>query len=401
MLLDNPLRRLAATHRAMELWWDSSPLVYDHWLQAAGQSYADAGLFVQAAEGAEFAASSLLRGATTNPPLVYQVLARAPEEWGGWLHDRIAAQPEISAHEAMWQLYLEVTRRGAARLAPLYASSGARHGRICCQVDPRDHTDTRAMVEQARRIHAVNPSIMIKMPGTREGIAGVRILTTEGISTTVTLCFTVAQLVAVGEAVSAGLTEAQDRGTITPAWRSCAVMMLGRYEDAPQMKLDAEAAGITLSEADLRWAGIAIFRKAYHLFRERRYPSKLMAASMRVGPTIDGVTHVWHLEKLAGASSVLTIFPNIIETFLHNYQDLPITAEVDAAVPAEVLERLLRIPYFRAAYMEDGLTAAEFVTHPALRATAESFAHAMSQIEEFAADHVRRLGDTRLDRWNP
>ena len=389
MILDNPLRRLAATHPAMELWWDSSPLVYDSWLRSEVQPYAGEGLFVHTAAAAEFAASSLLRGATTNPPLVLQVLKRSPEVWGAWLRERVAAQPGISVREAMWQLYIEIARRGAARLAPLYAGSVEHHGRICCQVDPRDQADTRVMVEQARRIHAASPSIMIKMPGTREGIAGVRILTAEGISTTVTLCFTVAQLVAVGEAVAAGLAEAQDRGTTAREWRSCAVMMLGRYEDAPQMKLDAEAAGVTLSEADLRWAGIAIFRKAYHLFRERRYPSKLMAASMRVGPIVDGVTRVWHLERLAGASSVLTIFPNIMETFLHSYRDLPITAEIDAPVPADVLARLLRIPYFCTAYDEDGLAASQFITHPALHATAESFAVAMSQIEEFAASHMR------------
>ena len=40
MILDNPLRRLAATHPAMELWWDSSPLVYDSWLRSEGQPYA-------------------------------------------------------------------------------------------------------------------------------------------------------------------------------------------------------------------------------------------------------------------------------------------------------------------------------------------------------------------------
>ena len=41
--------------------------------------------------------------------------------------------------------------------------------------------------------------------------------------------------------------------------------------------------GIALSDADMRWAGIAIFRKAHALFRERGYPTKLMAASMRSG----------------------------------------------------------------------------------------------------------------------
>ena len=95
-------------------------------------------------------------------------------------------------------------------------------------------------------------------------------------------------------------------------------MMLGRYEDAPPFKEQAAERGIELTEADLRWAGIAIFRKAHALFQERGYPSKLMAASMRARSDVDGTQRVWHLEKLAGANAVLTVFPNIFEAFLAN-----------------------------------------------------------------------------------
>ena len=48
---------------------------------------------------------------------------------------------------------------------------------------------------------------MVKMPGTKEGIEGVRILTAEGVPTNVTLGFTVSQSAAVGEAAQAGLEE--------------------------------------------------------------------------------------------------------------------------------------------------------------------------------------------------
>ena len=160
--------------------------------------------------------------------------------------------------------------------------------------------------------------------------------------------------------------------------------MLGRYEDHPAFREQAAERGIELTEADLRWAGIAIFRKAHRLFRERAYPSKLMAASMRLGPAVDGAQRVWHLEKLAGADAVLTVFPNIFEAFLRAYDELPLPGVIDEPVPADVLDRLSAIPYFANAYAERGLAAEEFVDHPALQATAASFVDAMEKIEAFA-----------------
>ena len=112
----------------------------------------------------------------------------------------------------MWRTHIEIAARGADMLAPIFEATDRRRGQICCQVDPRDLTDLPAMLAQARRIHAARPNIMVKLPGTAEGIEAVRILTAEGIPTNVTLGFTVAQLVATGEAAQAGLVEARRAG---------------------------------------------------------------------------------------------------------------------------------------------------------------------------------------------
>lgn len=395
----DPAQRLKETGPGLELWWDSSPLVYREWAGGLDDSYQDVELFQveNGRDGLQFSASSLLQGSTTNQPLTWQVIEKEPEFWGQWIaansRDLDRSDPSVpsgcaSSKEAMWRLFIEIARRGAEMLGPIHAASGGKLGQICCQVDPRDMTDREAMLAQARRIHAARSNIMVKMPGTQEGIEGVRILTAEGIPTNVTLGFTVPQLVAVGEAARAGLAEAQARGTDLSNWRSCAVMMLGRYEDAPPMKAQAAALGIELSEADLRWAGVAIFRKAHKLFRERGYPSKLMAASMRPGPVIAGVKHVWHLEKLAGADAVLTVFPNIFELLLSSYAGLPLEPQIDEPLPEDVLERLLRIPYFAEAYDEDGIAPADWARHPALRATADSFSEAMAKVEAFAASKI-------------
>jgi transaldolase len=388
----NPIRRLKDTHPGLEVWWDSSPLVYADWLAGAGSDHRAARLFdlVPSPNGRTFfAPDSLLDGATTNQPLTWQVLEQYPAMWAEWLAAQHEVADSLDAREAMWRTHIEVAARGADMLMPIFEATDRRRGQICCQVDPRDLTDLPAMLAQARRIHAARPNIMVKLPGTREGIECVRLLTAEGVPTNVTLGFTLSQLVAVGEAAAAGLAEAQRRGTDLRNWRSCAVMMLGRYEDAPPFKEQAAELGIELTDADLRWAGIAIFRKTHALFRERGYPSKLMAASMRVGPVVDGQTRVWHLEKLAGADAVLTVFPNIFEAFLTAYAGQDLAPQITDPIPEDVLERLSRIPYFATAYDEHGLTPDEWVKHPALKATSSAFVRSMEAIERFAAQHTR------------
>ena len=383
----NPVENLIKTSSELEIWWDSSPLVYEAWLAGMPPDYIGSGFFsAEVTKGRrQYTKESLLCGSTTNQPLTWQVIERNPDNWRVWLRAEVERSPSMSVKEAMWRLFIEVAARGADRLAPIFDATDHCRGQICCQVDPRDMTDLDAMLAQARRIHAARPNIMVKMPGTEEGIEGVRILTAEGIPTNVTLGFTVPQLVAVGKAAQLGLAEAREKGTNLRNWRSCAVMMLGRYEGAPPMQAQAKERGITLTDADLRWAGIAIFRKAHRIFEERSYPSKLMAASMRLGPTIDGVTRVWHLEKLAGASAVLTVFPNVFETFISSYGELPLAPEINEPIPEDALERLLHIPYFSEAYDEQGIAPGDFVKHPALQATAASFSEAMEKVQAFAA----------------
>jgi transaldolase len=388
----NPVQKLLATNPNLELWWDSSPLVYEEWIKRAGKSYRETGLFQVDDEktSTQFLDNSLLQGATTNQPLTWQVIEENPERWESWLKRELDESPGLEVREAMWRLFIRVAVQGAEMLDPIFKATGCRRGQICCQVDPRDMTDLEAMLEQARRIHAARPNIMVKMPGTKEGIEGVRILTREGIPTNVTMGYTISQLIAVGEAAKAGLAEAKKHGTDLSYWRSCAVMMLGRYEDAPPLKAQAAELGIDLSEADLRWAGIAIFHKAHRLFHERKYPGKLMAASMRLGPIIDGTQHIWHLEKLAGANAVLTVFPNIFEAFLSAYRDAPLEPQIEKPIPDRVLKQLLRIPYFAEAYDENGIAPEDFVNHPALQATAAGFSGAMEKIEQFAARILKR-----------
>jgi transaldolase len=166
--------------------------------------------------------------------------------------------------------------------------------------------------------------------------------------------------------------------------------MSARYGELGYLKKEAEERGIKLSEADVRWAEIAIFKKAYKIFKERDYPSKLLICSMRIGPPSDGERNAcWHLEKLAGANIVYTCPPKFIELLMKIGDTIRFRHQIDEEVPEDVLHKLLRIPYFQMAYAEDGLTADEFGTHPPFLATAKAFGDGFQNIVNFVAKILR------------
>jgi transaldolase len=374
------VERLAALHPGTEIWWDSSPLIYAAWEKEQRSAWRDRPELLAALEalgGFDNPASGIV-GCTTNPPLTWGAIEADPTTWDEWTRQRAAGAADVQ--EVVWALYQEVCRRGTAMLSAMFGASDRRYGHICGQVDPRSVTDCAAMVQQGQSLRALGDNVMIKMPATQEGVEGIRILSGMGISTNATLSFSVAQSIAVAEAARAGFAQARAAGIDLSGVRSCTTLMLGRMEDAPDFRRQAADLGIELSETDLRWAGVAMTRQAYRIFQARGYETKLLCASMRLGPTVDGQANVWHLEQLAGGDMVSTIFPNILAAFMETYADRELAPRIDEPVPAEVLDKLLRVPYFVQAYDENGVAPAEFANLPGARATAAQFVEAMDNI---------------------
>lgn len=365
--------------------WDSSPLVFEAWRQemlgpltgeVRERRSAQLDRLFNAAEPAQ----SVFVGVTSNPPLSVQAIQADPQTWNTWIDDLVRRQPEATAEDLFWPVYREVVQRGAAVVRPLFNASGQRRGYLSGQVDPRVYDDLQEMVRQSLQMHQVAPNVMVKLPGTKKGILAIELVTAMGVPTNATLVFTLPQMIQVAEAVRRGLARARAGGVDLSRWRSVCTMMLGRFEDAKPMKEQAAQRGIELTESDVRWAGPAIFKAAYRLYQERGYESKCLAASMRLGPTVDGRQTVRHLEELAGGEVVATIFPNIVQAWMEHYEDREIKPRMDVPVPDGVMEKLLQIPYFRSAYEEQGLTVDEFETHAAVQETSTAFLQASADL---------------------
>ena len=140
------------------------------------------------------------------------------------------------------------------------------------------------------------------VPGTREGYQVIEELTARGIATNNTLSFTVPQFVACMDAVQSGLEKARKNKVDLSAWRSVITHMSARYGALGDLKAQADARKIDLSEAEIRWAELLIFKRAYRMLQERKHPSKMLMCSMRISPPMsDGSQASWHIEKIAGS----------------------------------------------------------------------------------------------------
>ena len=388
----NLFEDLVAVSPGMEIWWDSSPVIFGNWCEKMLAKADDADKPVLKAQFARMyntadPMSQLFRGVTTNPPLSLAAFKDDPPRWEKVAQKVLADNQGLDTEGLFWVLYKEVVKQGSDMFLPLFEASGYKEGFLSGQVDPRSAFDGEAMLAQALEIHAVNPNVMVKVPGTAQGYEIIEELTSRGIATNNTLTFVLSQLLDCAKSVMRGLEKAKANGVDLSKWRSVITHMEARYGDLGGLREFGAEAGIEVSEADVRYAELAIFKKAYRTLKERNYQSKMLSCSLRLGPTVDGKQQIWHLEEKAGANIVVTCPPSLIDEVINfpHPEDIKFKPnQIDVDPPADVMEKLLKIPYFARAYDEDGYTREEYNTHPALVKTHEAFSKATNEMVAFA-----------------
>jgi len=395
----NILERLVEVSPGMEIWWDSSPLIFDPWcMKMLHGATPDDGEVMKRQFGRmyniENPMNQLFRGVTTNPPLSLQAIRADEPAWQEIVNGFIKENKGIDTESLFWMMYKEVVKRGSEMYLPLFEKSGYKEGYLSGQVDPRSVFDQDAMLRQAEELASLNPNVMIKVPGSKEGYEIIEHLTAKGISTNNTLTFVLPQLMDCANSVKRGLEKAKADNVDLSKWRSVITHMESRYGDLGGLRDFGKEKGIELTEADVRLAELAIFKKAYKLLKERNLPSKMLSCSLRIGPIIDGAVRLWHLEEKAGANIVMTCPPGFIEQLYDFPKPESLVFEKDKIledIPSHVMDKLLKIPYFERAYSEDGYSRDEYNTHPALVQTAEQFSKATGDMVDFAAECLKKV----------
>jgi transaldolase len=388
----NFFERLVDVSPGMEIWWDSSPVIFDNWCRKLLEK-ADPGdrSLLQAQFDRMYDRGNpmgqLFRGVTTNPPLSLQAIQDDPPYWEKVAKDILAEKPDLDKEGLFWELYKTVVKRGSEMYLPLFEASNYKEGYLSGQVDPRSVFDKDAMLRQAEEIAAINPNVMIKIPGSKEGYEVIEYLTSKGIPTNNTLTFVYSQLQDCADTVKRGLETARQNGVDLSKWRSVITHMEGRFGNLGGLKDRAAEAGVDLSDGEIRLAELAIFKKAYKYLKDNDLPSKMLSCSLITGPTIDGDDRIWHLEEKAGADVVVTCPPSFIDKVIF----LPGVEKIDFEkdriledIPAGLMDKLMRVPYFEKGYATGGYSRDEYSTIDPLQKTAEQFSKATEEMVAFA-----------------
>jgi transaldolase len=296
-------------------------------------------------------------GVTTNPVLTYRALIARPDFWAPRLPDLDVLSPQQRAE----RLIEGVVSYTTTRLQFVYEASKGAQGYVCAQVNPALAADREPMLAMARRFAAWAPNVAIKLPVTAAGLDVLEELVAEGITVTATVSFTVPQVLAVAERHRAGARRARQAG-VTPG-RAFAVIMIGRLDD--YLRDVAHDARADVSESDIRQAGLAVTKRAYHLYQERSYEARLLVAALR---------GTYHMTELAGADLIMSIHPRYQAMLLQ--PDVPQEMGIEAPVPAKVTARLLSIDEFVRAYEPEGMAPEAFIRFGATQRTLSQFIEA-------------------------
>jgi transaldolase len=183
--------------------------------------------------------------------------------------------------------------------------------------------------------------------------------------------FTLPQCIAVAEAVERGLSRRESEGRDIGSMGPVCTIMVGRLDD--WLKMVMERQGITTDPGYLEWAGVAVFKKAYGIFRQRGYRIRLLSAAFR--------NHM-HWSEFIGADAVVS--PTYAWQRRINAGDIEVRPRIDDPVDAKVVDELLtHFPDFRRAYSEDGLSVDEFDRFGATRRTLRQFCAACGDLNAF------------------
>lgn len=303
-------------------------------------------------------------GATSNPVIVLNVLKKEMHLWRERIGQVIAENPSWTETQVSWQVYQELALNGAKLLMPVHERERHTWGRLSIQTDPALYRSRDAILAQATYFASLAPNMQVKVPATSAGIAMVEEATYRGVNLNITVSFTVAQVLAAAEAIERGLKRREAEGKDVSTMAPVVTMMVGRNDD--WMKVVAKRDGIDVNPEYLEWCGVACFKRAYELYRQRGYRARLLSAAYR---------NFLHWTEFVGGEVVLTL-PWEWQV-KYNESGVRPVPRMHEPVDGAIVEALYgRIPDFRRAYDEDGLSLPEFDTFGATVRTLRSFIEA-------------------------
>jgi transaldolase/glucose-6-phosphate isomerase len=299
-----------------------------------------------------------LRGMTSNPAIFEKAIAESS------LYDDIlkslASRNDLDTKARYEQIAIRDIQGAADLLRPVYESSKFRDGYVSLEVSPLLALKTQETIDEARRLwKAVNrENVMIKIPGTAEGLPAIRQAIGEGINVNVTLLFAQEVYEKVAEAHIVGLEDLAKRGGNLKKIGGVASFFISRIDslvDAminDKLKTATDAQQQALLKSLLGKVAIANGKLTYlryqRIFSGPRWQALaaqgaqtqrvLWASTSTKNPAYRDVMYV---EELIGPDTVNTMPPATIDAF-RDHGRLRNSLTEDVAGAQNVMDNLAR-----------------------------------------------------------
>jgi transaldolase/glucose-6-phosphate isomerase len=289
-----------------------------------------------------------LRGMTSNPAIFEKAIA------GSNLYTDVLNSPEakkLDANGLFEKIAIRDIQDACDIFKPVYEAAKRRDGYVSLEVSPFLGNETKATIEEARRLwKAVNrPNVMIKIPGTPEGLPAIRQCLEEGLNINITLLFAQSTYEQVAEAFLSALEARAAKGQDISHIGSVASFFVSRIDTLVDSKIDeklktaGDASQKTLLESIRGKVAIANARLTYKKYQElfggprwKALAAKgaqtqrlLWASTSTKNPKYRDVIYV---EELIGADTVDTIPPATFDAFREHGKLRPsLTENVEGA----------------------------------------------------------------------
>jgi transaldolase len=223
-----------------------------------------------------------------------------------------------SGDALFFELALEDLTNAAALFRPIHEATGGRDGWVSLEVSPLLANDTASTIKQAAELHARAklPNLLIKIPGTPEGVAAIEASIAAGVAVNVTLLFSQKQYLAAANAYMRGIERRLAAG-LDPRVGSVASVFVSRWDKAVMGTVPAELRNRL---------GIAVAKRTYAAYRELldsarwqalakagAQPQRLLWASTSTKDP--GASDVLYVEALAAPDTINTIPEGTLRAF--------------------------------------------------------------------------------------
>jgi len=290
-----------------------------------------------------------LRGMTSNPAIFEKAIAGSNDYTD--LLQSLAPRTDLDAKARYEILAIRDIQAAADLLRPVYESSKRRDGYVSLEVSPYLARDTQATVEEARRLWKAvgRENVMIKVPGTVEGVPAFQQLTSEGINVNVTLLFSQEVYERVAAAYIAGLEQLSARGGDVSKIASVASFFISRIDSSidsiaeARLKESKDPREQEQLKSLLGKVAVANGKQTYQRYL-RIYSGNRWKALVAKGAQTQRVLwaststknpsycDVLYVEELIGTNTVNTIPPATFDAFRdHGRTRASLTEDLDSA----------------------------------------------------------------------